>query len=138
MAATPGGGVAGFASVAAISKTTTFEAPLPTNKNFPSDVVSMPSGPCNGKILLPRAPQQMPPTNPPKWPLGPKKPGRRKLPVLHPYCEKFPCAVVMGGISCFRAESWKHLLALFPDSAIELPPPIAATAMLLAVLNTGT
>src|SRR5579871_3919091 len=85
--ATTVGGVEGFAIVAVRSNTITSEAPFPAKRNFPSAVVSMPFGPCNGKMLFPRDPQHTPPTKPPKCPFAPKKPGMRKLPVLHPYWE---------------------------------------------------
>src|ERR1700683_4503103 len=111
------------------SNTNMTEEPLPTNRKFPSPVISMPFGPDSGFKLLEREAQHWPPTNPPKWPLGPKKPGRRKPLVLHPNRVELPFAVVRGGIVSPAVvvveESTQQRLALSPASATELSPPIA-------------
>src|ERR1700683_465371 len=106
---------------------------------FPSADTSRPFGPDKGFKLLARDAQHSPPTNPPKLPLGPKPPGSRKPSVLHPNRVKLPCAVVMGGIvTSGFAGSTQHRLVLFPASATEFCPPMAHSAILVSVLNTGT
>src|ERR1700730_1544091 len=105
---------------------------------FPSAETSNPFGPESGFRLLAREAQHCPPTNPPKLPLGPKKPGRRKPSVLHPKRVKLPCAVVSGGMVSKLTGSCQHTLVLLPASATEFCPPIANSAMLETVLKTGT
>src|SRR6202030_365847 len=132
MLAITGGAVALFASVGRISKMAMLELPLPTNMKFPSALTSTPFGPVNGFRLLAREAQHWPPIHPPKWPFGPKKPGRRKGAFLQPKRVKLPCAVVVGGIL------GSQTLALLPASDTELSPPTANNAMFVTELNTGT
>src|SRR5271156_6434460 len=120
------------------SKISISEAPFPTNRKLPSVEISLPFGPDKGFRLLEREAQHWPPTNPPKCPLGPKKPGRRKPSVLHPKRVKLPCAVVIGGMVSKLVGSCQQRLLLLPASATEFCPPMAHNAILETVLNTGT
>src|ERR1700736_1904206 len=124
--------------VGAKSNTIRAEVPIPTNMKFPSVETSRPLGPATGFRLFAREAQHWPPLNPPKWPLGPMKPGRRRPLVLQPNRVKLPCALVSGGIVSPVAASTQHGLALTPASATELSPPTAHNAMLETVLNSGT
>src|SRR5271155_1899612 len=133
-----GGAVKPLEIIGTRSNTSTCELPFPTNRKFPAPVISKPWGPESGFRLLEREAQHCPPTNPPKLPLGPKKPGRRKPSVLQPKRVKLPCAVVIGGMVSKLVGSCQQRLLLLPASATEFCPPMAHNAILESVLNTGT
>src|SRR5215469_341336 len=132
MLAITGGGVALLAKKGRRSKIATLELPLPTTIKLPSAVTSSPLGPVSGFKLLEREAQHWPPIHPPKFPFGPKPPGKRNGGFLQPKRVKLPWAVVVGGML------GSQTLVLLPPSATEFWPPMANNAMLETVLKTGT